>query len=60
MKIVVSSTVTISERVDRFPHGGYVCFIACKVITIFRLGLHYKAVNTVSLLLVFFELLLLL
>ena len=59
MKIVVYSTVAFSERVDRCPDGGYICLIACKVITTFLLGFPYKVVDTVPLLFVFFERLLL-
>ena len=51
----VYSTVAFSERVDRSPHGGYVCFIACKVINIFLLGFPCKVVDTVLLLFVSYE-----
>ena len=44
----VYSTVAFSERVDRCPDGGYICLIACKVITTFLLGFPYKVVDMVS------------
>ena len=40
--------VALSESVDSSPHGQYICFIGCKVITIFLFGLPHEAIDTVA------------
>ena len=48
-KIVVYNTIAFSECITCCPHGGYVCFVAFKVMKIFLLGLPYKVGHTVPL-----------
>ena len=47
-KIIFYMAVALSESVDSSPHGRYICFIACKVITIFLFGLPHEAIDTVA------------
>ena len=51
--------MAFGECVDRSPHGSYICFIACKVIKIFLLGLPHEVIDTVATLLIFHKFLLL-